>query len=553
VLLPIHLACALQPPKEVVEKLLYFHTDTASILMVRRTVKKKSLNRIPRFRRKKDPYPTQQANQGSGILHDVSPPFSAESSICDSSAGFKSELKGDELGDTFSVSTEGSIRDRAAHLCGKPEPVAIARNGAPSMNWDLLSLLKEANHFFPLHIACLYRASPAVLQALIHAFPGGARAPTSAWGMLPIHICAAGVALAPPISLATALIPLVEEWDVLASLELLAKVYPEGLVKASVTNGMTPKDYIEETMEEGPYRRMCLDVVDVVAVEMSFSNSNGVTGSTRTSTSKDDGFSDISSIVPFEIRCELDPNMATRMVDDNEWRVQNPMYTLLSTEDWEGTAFRLTLEPEQACEWQYGIEMDACNEPQLWKQLPIHHACRFGAPVGLICLLHEGYPKGIKSRDPYTGTLALHHACRYKASRSVIEALVHHYPSGTKVKNHAGHLPLHLACMYNTSMEVIHFLVKVYPGSICECDNKGLTPLDYAKKEMTLENETVNLLERLSEFMIRINNRQNSVLPNDDDDKDELYIFEDQGISDPEVEDLTQESLPHRLLFTIAE
>jgi hypothetical protein len=102
-------------------------------------------------------------------------------------------------------------------------------------------------------------------------------------------------------------------------------------------------------------------------------------------------------------------------------------------------------------------------------------------------------------------------------------------------------------------MEVIHFLVKVYPGSICECDNKGLTPLDYAKKEMTLENETVNLLERLSEFMIRINNRQNSVLPNNDDDKDELYIFEDQGISDPEVEDLTQESLPHRLLFTIAE
>jgi hypothetical protein len=151
---------------------------------------------------------------------------------------------------------------------GSLEPIQVDSLGPlpqPSkMHWNLDPLLVEANALLPLHIACLYRAPPAVITHLLQAYPKGAR--ETALGMLPIHIVCAGFELPAPVLApppGPVPFPMDDEYDMVESLKRLEKEFPESLDYPSENNGMTPKMYIDETMDDGSYKNACLEVLGV--------------------------------------------------------------------------------------------------------------------------------------------------------------------------------------------------------------------------------------------------------------------------------------------------
>jgi hypothetical protein len=541
-ILPLHLACALQPPKEVVEQLLNLGTtDTASVVMARHADDAKNS-------------PTAKSTKGRHRLlllllnhnnnKDADPsstpaPAPPHEKKC-STRPIKNvnvvqtgaltddleELGLDQPGDTFSMSSatdddDGLLVHQREHTRHYELPCRTVTQ--PEADED-------GAGFLPLHVACLYRASTAVLSALTTAFPAAAQVPTSCGSsMLPIHICSAAAAhdclvLPPPIDLPrTAVsIPVQDEecsWDALSSLQLLAKVYPAGLA-VRAANGMTPQRFVQESMEEGSYKGLCLDVVTNIEDPDSIGALERIMdfASTTATGAFDDGF-------PAEISCLVHEALGDDQ-DMNRFRAHSPIYSLLLARDWKAAANLVSVEPDQASEWQYGIEMDPVDsaEPKLWKRLPIHQACRLGAPLALVELLHAVYPPGIAAPDPYSGALALHYACRFQASQNVVAALARHYPAGARVQDHRGRMPLHLACISDAPAGVMYALLKAHPAAVSNRDEKGMTPCEYAKgkDDGGLEPETVALLDRVSAVMARVHRKREE--GHDDDDLQEDSI-----------------------------
>ena len=79
-----------------------------------------------------------------------------------------------------------------------------------------------------------------------------------------------------------------------------------------------------------------------------------------------------------------------------------------------------------------------------WSQLPIHAALVFKAPVKLIELLVDLYPKGVRCTD----------------DRAM--------------------LPLHLAFRHGASDNTLHVLLKEFPDAITAKDSRGREPLDFS-------------------------------------------------------------------------
>jgi len=151
---------------------------------------------------------------------------------------------------------------------GSLEPLdvpSLAPSALPSkMQWNLDPLLMMADSLLPLHIACLYRASPPVISHLLEAYPKAVR--EQALGMLPIHMVCAGFhlpepVLAPPIGPVP--FPHDDEYDMAESLRRLEKAFPESVNYPSESNGMTPKTYIDETLDDGAYKDTCLEALGV--------------------------------------------------------------------------------------------------------------------------------------------------------------------------------------------------------------------------------------------------------------------------------------------------
>jgi ankyrin repeat protein len=127
------------------------------------------------------------------------------------------------------------------------------------------------------------------------------------------------------------------------------------------------------------------------------------------------------------------------------------------------------------------------------ESLPLHYACRYGAPLEVIQYLVDQWPEALKIADEY-GWLPLHVACAYKAPVAVIQFLVEQCPEALMTINQVGDLPLHLACRSEirskTSLDVVQYLAEQWPDAIRTADNKGRLPLHYMcanKTEAQLE------------------------------------------------------------------
>lgn len=324
-LLPLHLACALQPPPQVVAMLLHYHWDTARVRMNRCHDKKKKgwrsrrilkRNKSTSITNRVDPsnmsvklndtapssdeeegqdqdlnivnlnchdssfdsdddldhrafdleldnsrsfYVFEESDDGTGKLLNYDEQ-AEDKSIADDLTATRSNRSLDSLdkflglsGLVLQLKADGSLHPIPAESLGVPQRPPKSR-----MQWDLEPLLDKADGLLPLHIACLYRAAPQVIAHLLKVFPKAVFEP--AIGMLPIHMSCAGFDLPAPVEAPPPQVPfpMEDEWDLAPTLEHLVKLYPECLNFHSDYNGMAPQEYIEETMEDSPYRDKCL-------------------------------------------------------------------------------------------------------------------------------------------------------------------------------------------------------------------------------------------------------------------------------------------------------
>jgi hypothetical protein len=232
--MPLHLACALDPPAAVVEKLLYFHNDTASMTMTK--------SRITKPKRR---FFKHQSLRESNTAQ------TEELSIASNSM----EIPTSTMQEGTCTPLDQFLDDHGMVLqLGLTGHVHAARS---RMDWNLDPLLNDADCLLPLHLACLYRSSPAVIHQLCSAYPAGAKCLTMG-GMLPIHMMCAGFEMPPPIAVPVDFMMLHDDWRLADALQHLVTAHPESLSVQSRNNGMTPREYIEETMEDGIHKTMCL-------------------------------------------------------------------------------------------------------------------------------------------------------------------------------------------------------------------------------------------------------------------------------------------------------
>lgn len=108
-------------------------------------------------------------------------------------------------------------------------------------------------------VACLYQASPAVIQLLLQDYPMGAL--SAMMGMLPIHMVAVGWVLEPikpqPIHSSMKIDDGTESNNTQA-LQVLVQALPESITAKSGYHGMTPLEYVEEHIMEGSKKQECL-------------------------------------------------------------------------------------------------------------------------------------------------------------------------------------------------------------------------------------------------------------------------------------------------------
>eukprot|EP00546_Thalassionema_frauenfeldii_P006325 CAMPEP_0178925682 /NCGR_PEP_ID=MMETSP0786-20121207/18058_1 /TAXON_ID=186022 /ORGANISM="Thalassionema frauenfeldii, Strain CCMP 1798" /LENGTH=612 /DNA_ID=CAMNT_0020600611 /DNA_START=249 /DNA_END=2090 /DNA_ORIENTATION=- len=495
--LPIHLACALDPPPQVIEKLLYFHADTANVTMTKSRIAKPKKKRM--FRRSQsENFIIPESNTDPTTVSEVS--FAEEIPAGLSASSLEHFLE--SRGMVLQLGVTGNL-----------QPVAV--NKPKAMVWDLKPLLREADCLLPIHVACLYQASSGVLSHLLEANPNSAK--VAAWGMLPIHMLCANFSIPPPIAAPVEFIQLPSEYKLVDCLRTLIQYYPESVQAKSFQNGMTTQDYVEETMDDGRDKSLCLRLLGGECLEEEYNIDGQPRYTTEelpsasfdtTDTLSTNSEGDFAQEVPSEIHCN-DENLPPFHVDFEEgnemkWEVHNPLYELIQSQEWEEAYYLLQDDPELAHGWQYGIELDGTGEPQLWKRLPIHNACRYGAPIALLVFLLRLNPDF--TADPYTGSLPIHLACRYSPYPETIQLLLSHDPSCAKKENNTKQLPMHLACISGSSKTVIQMLLKSYPAAVICKDKDGKTPLDHDYN--SLDDEMSKVMKRLQQFWARVEKRK---------------------------------------------
>ena len=350
------------------------------------------------------------------------------------------------------------------------------------VKWDLKPLWKQvAAHgmLLPLHIACLFQANPAVIEALVQTYPLAAL--SDVLGMLPIHWIAAGwtlPTLQPPPEQP---VPRDPKPGPLPSLHVLRRALPECLQIRSGNHGMLAEDYIAECMEESEYKQLCLRVLsEGIDYMMEYGSLLG----------------DQQTIV----FCDTDQTDETSSYPS--LRLFAGLSGLILEEDWTKAAAVVEEDPASARKWYYGVSSETVGTA-VWKRLPIHLAAANGAPLELIDLLLAVFPESALVEDPHDGSLPLHIACRAAAPLPVVRRLVTACPEAVLAVDAAGRVPLHVAVMNGAPYVVVEYLVLQDLESVVALDQHGRTPMDYAM-ELDPENSSGPLVEFMTMILLKL-------------------------------------------------
>jgi Ankyrin repeats (many copies) len=212
-------------------------------------------------------------------------------------------------------------------------------------------------------------------------------------------------------------------------------------------------------------------------------------------------------MVPCEIVCDdslVDNDDFGSCSEEAARRAPIELLSLMVNQEWEIVYDWLEDEPELTHQWNYGIETE-CDETLLWKRLPIHSACRQGAPVSVLSIILRHNPSC--PPDPYTGSLPIHLACRHFPKLSTVQVLLYTDPTSSRRQDNSGKLALHYAVMHKAPKSVLQLLLKSYPTSVITEDNNGHTPLDYCALEC-MDANVLKTMMRLKSFLGRVETRK---------------------------------------------
>ena len=166
------------------------------------------------------------------------------------------------------------------------------------------------------------------------------------------------------------------------------------------------------------------------------------------------------------------------------------LYSYISTKQWDRSIDWVTKKTEEASFWV--VDTD-------YPRLPIHLACSHSdVPQDLIEALLNAYPEGCTAKEG-SGSNPLHLACKNCLPLDIIATLLTKYPKATRVKDQIGRLPLHLACASGTELSVVKILMDAYPASCSMKDYNGhtaLTYVDYCIEGDTVKDEFSALFEK---------------------------------------------------------
>jgi hypothetical protein len=310
-LLPLHLACALNPPPAVVKVLLNFYPNAATLPLERRwKTKPRFSSWVARMRKRvdddriellgtdwqendyycnDDPSVVSRMTTNGGARMTKNHLYttqgslvSLEQSIGDASVNESSccdnkTLDGASLGSFLDKQRIVLQLSPSGGILPMQMPNALSKETASTSETSGLDLprkelLHEASSsaLLPIHIACLYQASPSVIQLLLEEHSMGGLSPVV--GMLPVHLVAARWILeplllpTPPFSFPESA-SMESATSIAQLLQLLIQALPETLVARSAHHAMTPTEYVEETMADGAVKDVCLKLLHIALKE----------------------------------------------------------------------------------------------------------------------------------------------------------------------------------------------------------------------------------------------------------------------------------------------
>lgn len=140
-----------------------------------------------------------------------------------------------------------------------------------------------------------------------------------------------------------------------------------------------------------------------------------------------------------------------------------------------------------------GDGSDNAGQPSISDDLLIHFICRFQAPLHIVLLFAETYPKSLKSADAL-GRFPVHIACAWGLSPDTIQFLIESYPLAASIQDLSGKTPIHHLCtsfmkhyvdtpcqLVNASMMAIVKMLNVTaPKSFNVEDNDGMNAIELA-------------------------------------------------------------------------
>ena len=165
--------------------------------------------------------------------------------------------------------------------------------------------------------------------------------------------------------------------------------------------------------------------------------------------------------------------------------------------------------PEQACAWSKREGFFDGKKPA--QVLPLHEALVGSAPLSLIKVLVNIYPKALEKVESSFQRLPLHCACRKSASAEVIAYLVRKYKDACLVPDSLNRLPVHYALTNGANTDVLRIMLEARPQAAKGCDVVGWTPVHVAMSVGASKEIIEILLEHNPESVIIRTNKGTSV------------------------------------------
>jgi uncharacterized protein len=121
-------------------------------------------------------------------------------------------------------------------------------------------------------------------------------------------------------------------------------------------------------------------------------------------------------------RCSLDNALNTLLSDSEVLYSEGatPLFLAIEESEWHDVVDLARGYPEQVQTWVVSTQNDSGN---LWRRLPIHEACRKGAPAWVVTTLLSSFPDSAYTKTNYD-ELPLHLAVEFAASPEVVNLIL---------------------------------------------------------------------------------------------------------------------------------